>query len=131
MGAQHILHIFDGDFAFRLASPRNIVGNRLMIGILTIPLLVVRVEEALHVPGTRSVVHVVGIGVGAERVTRVERSGILHRQVKMVAFDELGQIGGAHVSSCSPNASSRSNSSMPSWFGMVTYASSGTRLAIQ
>ena len=97
MGAQHILHIFDGDFAFRLASPRNIVGNRLVVGILTIPLLVVRVEETLHVPGTRSVVHVVGIGVGAERVTRVERSGILHRQVKMVAFDELGQIGGAHV----------------------------------
>ena len=63
MGAQHILHIFDGDFAFRLASPRNIVGNRLMIGILTIPLLVVRVQETLHVPGTRSVVHVVGIGM--------------------------------------------------------------------
>ena len=97
VGAQHILHIFDGDFAFWLASPRNIVGNRLVVGILTIPLLVVRVEETLHVPSTRSVVHVIGIGVRAKRVTRVERRSALHRQVKMVAFDELGQIGGTHV----------------------------------
>ena len=89
MGTQHVLHIFDGDLAFRLASPRNVVGGRLVVRVRTIPLLVVRVEEALHVPSTRGVVHMVGIGVGTESVARIERRGVLHRQVQMVTRDEL------------------------------------------
>ncbi len=68
-----------------------------MVGVLAVPHLVVRVEEALHVPGARRVVHVVGIGVGAERVARIERRGAFHRQVQMVVFDELAEVGGAHV----------------------------------
>ncbi len=68
-----------------------------MVGVLAVPLLVVRVEEALHVPGARRVVDVVGIGVGTEGVARIERGDVLHGQIQMVAFDELAQIRGAHV----------------------------------
>ena len=46
---------------------------RAMFGGQHVPHLVVRVEEALHVPGARGVVHVVGVGVGAEGIARVER----------------------------------------------------------
>ena len=97
MGAQHVLHVFDGDLAIGLASPWNVVRGRLVVGVLTVPLLVVRVEETLHVPGARGVVDVVGIGVGAERVTRIERGDVLHGQVQMVAFDEFTEVRGAHM----------------------------------
>ena len=97
VGAQHVLHVFDGDLAIRLASPWNVVRSRLVVGVLTVPLLVVRVEETLHVPGARGVVNMVGIRVGAERVARVERGDVLHGQVQMVAFDEFAEVRGAHV----------------------------------
>ena len=68
-----------------------------MIGVLAIPHFVVGVEEALHPPCARRVVHVVGIGVGAESVARVERRRRFDGQVEMVALDELAKVGGAHV----------------------------------
>ena len=39
----------------------------------------------------------VGIGVGAERVTRIERGDVLHGQVEVVAFDEFTEVRGAHM----------------------------------
>ena len=95
--AEHVLDVLDGDLAFRLAGPRDVVAHRLVVGVRTVPHLVVRVEEALHDPGARRVVDVVGVGVGAERVARVERGGRLHGQVQMVLGDPLGHVGGAHV----------------------------------
>ena len=68
-----------------------------MVGVRAVPHLVVRVEEALHVPGARGVVHVVGVGVGAEGIARVERGSVLHREVQMVGFDEFGKVFGTHV----------------------------------
>ena len=97
VGAQHVLHVFDGDLAIGLASPWNVVRGRLVVGVLTVPLLVVRVEETLHVPSARGVVNMVGIRVGAERVTRIERGDVLHGQVQMVAFDEFTEVRGAHM----------------------------------
>ena len=75
MRAEHVFHVLDGDLALRLARPRNIVAFRRMVRVLAVPHLVIRVEEALHVPCTRRVVHVVGIRVGTERVTRIEWGG--------------------------------------------------------
>ena len=95
--AQHVLDVLDGHLALRLASPRDVIGSGLVIGVRAVPHLVIRVEEALHVPGARGVVHVVGVGMGAEGVARVERRGVLHGEVEMVGLDEFGQIGGAHV----------------------------------
>ena len=97
VGAQHVLDILDGHLALRLTGPRDVVGGGLVVGVRAVPHLVVRVEEALHVPGARGVVHVVGVGVGAEGIARVERGSVLHREVQMVGFDEFGKVFGTHV----------------------------------
>ena len=97
MRAEHVFHVLDGDLALRLAGPRDVVAFRRMIRVLAVPHLVIRVEETLHVPCARRVVHVVGIRMGSERVTRVERRGRFDGEVEMVVLDELGKIGGAHM----------------------------------
>ena len=54
--AQYILDVFNGDFAFWVPAPWNIVRGRRV-------LRTVGIQDALHGPGARSVVNVVGIRV--------------------------------------------------------------------
>ncbi|CQB88052.1 Uncharacterised protein [Chlamydia trachomatis] len=59
--AKHVLNVFNRHFALRLTRPRNIVAIWLVISVFTIPHFVIRIQETLHKPRARSVVHVIGI----------------------------------------------------------------------
>ena len=63
VGAQQVFHIFDGDLPLGLTAPRDVVAGGVMVGIGPVPNLVVRIQEALHVPGAGGVVDMVRITV--------------------------------------------------------------------
>ena len=60
VGGKNVLDVLYSDFALGHAAPRNIIRLRAERRIRTIP-AVARIEAALHVPGARRVVDMVGI----------------------------------------------------------------------
>ena len=95
--AEHVLYVLDRHLALGLTGPRDVIAVRAVVGLGAVPHLVVRVEEPLHDPCARRVVHVIRVGVRAEGITRVERRRRFDGQIKVIALDEFDQILGAHV----------------------------------
>ena len=94
---ERVIHVFDCDLVVGLAAPRNVVGGGRQVGVGAIPCLVERVEIAFDRPRARRVVHVVHVGMRAERLARIEFAVGAPAEVQMVAAHEFAQVGGAHV----------------------------------
>ena len=79
----------------RHKGPGNVVALRSKVRVLPFPLVSPGQEIPGHKPSARRIVDVVGIGMGAEGKSRVERRAGIQRQV--VLIHELLQILGAKV----------------------------------
>ena len=90
VGGQYVFHILYGDLLLRNHHPRNIVGYWCIIGIRSVPFFRVRVQIALHEPGTRCIVNVIGIIVASEGIARIKIS--IHRKIQMICFNKFFQV---------------------------------------
>ena len=96
-----ILDVFHGDLALGHATPGDVVVLGAEVGVGAVPGVASRVEEALHGPSARGVVHVVSVACAAKGLAGVEDVGgislLAQGEVKVEAGHPGAQVRARHA----------------------------------
>ena len=101
MKREYVLDVFHRQLALWPATPGDVVRFGTVGRVRSVPPLVVWVQMALHCPGSRRVVHVIGIRGATERGARVNDVIVLpvvaQGEVEVVVSHKGTQVCGAEV----------------------------------
>ena len=74
MGGEYVFYILHSDLLLRHHTPWQIIGDRRVICIRSIPDTGIRIQITLHKPGTWSIVDVVRIIMASKCISRIQHT---------------------------------------------------------
>ena len=129
MRRKHIFHIFHRNLALRYQCPWQIIGLRCKIRIRSIQVVCVWIQAAQHIPRTRCIVHMICIVMAAKSFARIQSA--IHGKIQVMIRNKLPHICGTHMIFLHGKCIIQIKCINSKLIGITTYASSGTRRAIQ